>query len=407
MCCFFESEDQNFNKLKMLKKYLAYSSVLAIFSEAVNYHYIIDLKLFYIIILFNSVLLISLKSFKLNLNLFFILLALFIHGIIGVILVSYPIQSLISQLLGISISSLFYFNLIRYFGTSYLFKIYIKYVFFVSVIGLIMFLLTIKIGEEERFHSILSEPSRFAIIMIPSLYYLYKNKLYFKLSLVTFCIILSQSSIGYLGLLLLIIIPNIRSGFFKKALKILPLLILFIFILSKNENFKLRYDETIDSLKIFETKKFERTVNSSSYALLSNAYIAINNFLDHPLGTGLGSYETIYDVYKKELTLPYNIAVNKSDELNKSDANSLFLRIFSDLGIFGLVLIIAFFYLFYKLFKNKTTDLSIMYGLLVYFLLKLLRQGHYFPPEFYFFMFLFFSHLKELKTAFYPTKSLT
>ena len=167
--------------------------------------------------------------------------------------------------------------------------------------------------------------------------------------------------------------------------------------MSKNENFKLRYDQTLESLKVFKTKEFERTVNSSSYALLSNAYIAINNFLDHPLGTGLGSYETRYDVYKKDLILPYNIEVNKSDELNKADANSLFLRMLSDLGVFGIFLILSFFYLYYLLLKKKTSDFGIIYGLLAYFLLKLIRQGHYFPQEFYFFMFLFLFHIKELK----------
>ena len=381
----------------MLKKYLAYSSVLAIFSEAINYHFIIDLKLFYLIVLFNSVLFVGLNSFKLNLKHFYILLFLFTHGIAGVILVGYPIQSLASQLLGISICSIFYYNLVNYFGVPYLFKIYAQFAFLVSVIGLIMYFSNITIWDANRLHSILNEPSRFSIIMIPSLYYFYKNKSYFKLLLITFCIILAQSSLGYVGLILVLIIANIKSGFFKKALKFLPLVFFLIIVLSKNENFKLRYDETLESLKVFETKEFERTVNTSSYALLSNAYIAINNFLDYPLGTGLGSYETRYDVYKKDLILPYNIEVNKSDELNKADANSLFLRMLSDLGVFGIFLILSFFYLYYLLLKKKTSDFGIIYGLLAYFLLKLIRQGHYFPQEFYFFMFLFLFHIKELK----------
>ena len=134
----------------MLKKYLAYSSVLAIFSEAINYHFIIDLKLFYLIVLFNSVLFVGLNSFKLNLKHFYILLFLFTHGIAGVILVGYPIQSLASQLLGISICSIFYYNLVKYFGVPYLFKIYAQFAFLVSVIGLIMYFSNITIWDANR-----------------------------------------------------------------------------------------------------------------------------------------------------------------------------------------------------------------------------------------------------------------
>ncbi|WP_298237189.1 O-antigen ligase family protein [uncultured Algibacter sp.] len=322
---------------------------------------------------------------------------LFIHGVIAVFIIGYPFTSLISQIIGISICSFYYYNAVRYVGAIKIFMYYSEFSFVVAVLGLLMFYCNITLWDPYRLHSILSEPSRFAIILLPSLYYFIKNKSYLKFSVILFSIILSQSSIGLIGLLLLIIIPNL--GLIKKSLKYIPIFIILIFFISKNEHFQIRYNETMSSLSVFSTQKFDRTVNLSSYALISNTYVSYSSFKDHFLGTGLGAFETMHDKYLSDLILPYNISANNSQDINKADANSLFLRILSDLGIFGLIILIYCSYKFFQVIKNKNKDLTIVYGITVYFLLKLLRQGHYFPPEFYFFLFIFIFYIKDLKSS--------
>lgn len=34
-------------------------------------------------------------------------------------------------------------------------------------------------------------------------------------------------------------------------------------------------------------------------------------------------------------------------------------------------------------------------GIIIYLILKLIRDGHYFPPEFYFFVFILYLSLKD------------
>jgi hypothetical protein len=381
-----------------VKDYLKYSSIIALFLEVVQFHYIIDLRLSYIILIFNS-LIISAYQINFNKNNILILISLTIHGLLGVIVYRYPFTSLISQLVGISISSIYFYNLIKFIDYKELFEKYAVISYYICVLGLIMFYLGITVWDTERLHSILNEPSRFVILVLPSVYYFLKEKRYFKFSIVLISLILAQSSIGYIGLLLFIILPNLKIKFLKKFIYFLPLLFVFVWFLSKNENFQRRYNQTLESIDVFKTREFsQKYINISSYSLLSNAYVSLQNFKKQPLGTGLGSYKARYDIYIKELTIPkYLITLNQSD-INSPDANSLFLRMVADLGIFGIFVIIYFMIKFIKSYNFFSLEGIIAQSLVVYFLLKLLRQGHYFPQEFYFFLWMFIFAYKEAKT---------
>lgn len=381
-----------------LKNYLKYSSVLALFSEAIQFHYIIDLKLFYFIIIFNSLLL-SINSIRLNKNHIILLILITIHGFIGVVIFRYPITSLVSQLIGISILSIYFYNLIRFINYKELFNTYANFSFYICILGLLMFYSNITVWDPNRLHSILNEPSRFVIIVLPSIYYFFKIKKYFKFSVIFISIILAQSSIGYIGLLLFLILPNLKVKVFKKLAFLIPIFIVAGYFLSQNEYFQRRYTQTMESLSVFRTGKFsEAQINISSYALLSNAYTSFNNFIDHPLGSGLGSFKSVYEVYIKELEIPGYLIKLKQDDINSEDANSLFLRMLSDFGIFGLVIMLYFVYLCFRVFKYNSIESLIAQSLVVYFLLKLLRQGHYFPQEFYFFLWVFiFAYIESKK----------
>lgn len=383
--------------MNAINTYLKYSSVIIIFSEIFRFHYVIDIKLFYVIILLNSLILIVLKSPKINIYHLGVITFLSIHGLLGVFMFKYPIQSLMAQILGITISSLYYYNLFKYFSPEELFKNYAYISFYVAVLGLCMFYLNITVWDPDRLHSILNEPSRFVIIVLPAFYYFFKNKKYFRFSLIGFTILLAQSSIGYLGMLLLIVLPNLKFKIIKKLIFLIPLLVVFIWFLSKNENFQIRYNETLKDLRVFETKKFSDRLNMSSYALLSNAYVSFNNFKDHPFGTGIGSYNTAYKYYISDLEKPSYIVKLGQDDLNSEDANSFFLRVLSDLGIFGLIVIIYFIFICFKSFNFSTYSSIIAQSLVIYFLLKLLRQGHYFPQEFYFFLWAFIFSMKKIR----------
>lgn len=372
-----------------VNNYIRLSTILGIFSEAASFNYIIDIKLFYLILVINTLLILATKPLKFSPNHLFILGFLLVHGLLGVLLIKYPATSLISQLVGIGYVSTYFYLLLKYFDIRKLFLTYVKVSLVMSIIGIIMYYSNISLWDEERLHGLLNEPSRFVILILPAFYYYLKTKQTWKWIIIGFSLVMAQSSLGYIGLGLMILLPNLKLKYLKNLAYAIPILVLFVWFLSKNENFQLRYQETVESLDIFESKKFIEKPNMSTYALLANSYVAFNNFIDHPLGTGLGSFKFRHDVYIQDLTIPRHIEKLDLIDLNRDDANSLFLRMLSDLGVFGLLLIGLFTILAINAFRREGTAAIIAQAMVVYLILKLLRQGHYFSHEFFYFFWTF------------------
>ena len=91
------------------------------------------------------------------------------------------------------------------------------------------------------------------------------------------------------------------------------------------------------------------TLNASSYAFLANMYVA-KSAPSRLLGTGLGTHPINYaKIYPK--------VVHDIDIWTKfNDAYSLSIRIFSELGIIGLL------YLFIFIYKTSTQIIVQFYG---------------------------------------------
>jgi O-antigen ligase len=117
--------------------------------------------------------------------------------------------------------------------------------------------------------------------------------------------------------------------------------------------------------------------------------IATENFLENPLwGTGLGSHQIAYDRYSvvKEFGGIY--------EFNRSDANSMGLRIMSETGLIGIIFMLFVIFKFY-IFKWRSRDERgelwvLSNAALVVILLQLLRQGNYTYNGFFFYMWLYY-----------------
>jgi hypothetical protein len=88
-------------------------------------------------------------------------------------------------------------------------------------------------------------------------------------------------------------------------------------------------------------------VNTSSFVLYNNYHIAMENFKANPIaGSGIGSHSLAFDKYS--LTLRSGIL---DIEFNKSDANSMFLRLLSETGLIGILFIFIFIF---KYFVNRS-----------------------------------------------------
>lgn len=380
-----------------IKKYLLYSSVFAIFTEAFLVHFIIDLKLLYLIIFTNYLLLIKIKKIKFNKYFVLIISVLFIHAIIFNIIIGIPPNYMISQIIGISIIATYYYNFIPLYEKEEIIKIYLKISLIVAIIGYPMWFFNINVNDGIRLQSIFTEPAHYAIVVIPACYYFLKTKKFLAFSIILGTLILSNSSLAYFGIGLMFILPNITLNKIKYLIIILPFIVgSFYYVYSNYTFFKLRFDDTYTSLNAINTGKFEENTNLSTYAILSNVFVTKRNISEHPLGSGIGSHYYMHTKkYIHEIRIPPYIRINKSQEINSKDACSLFLRICSDLGIIGFVFIIFTVGYMSRVFKFE--EMFFAQSIVIYLLLKLFRDGHYFPPELYFFIWLLYYDLKELK----------
>ncbi|WP_159801370.1 O-antigen ligase family protein [Flavobacterium sp. MK4S-17] len=379
-----------------IKKYLLYSSIFAIFTELFYFKLGIDWKLLYLIIITNFVLLIRLKKLQFNKYFFLILAGLFIHAVIANTIIGVPYKYMLAQLIGITILGTYYYNFISLYKTSELIPVYLKMCLYAAILGYIMYFLRINLND-GRLQSIFTEPAHYVVVVLPACYYYLKQKQYWLFLIIFGTLILSNSSIGYIGCALMFVIPNLSVKRVVSLLAAVPLVIgILYYIYQEYPFFKMRVEETYESLNVINTGKFDDQTNLSSYALISNLNVARHNLEDHPLGSGIGSHVYMHNnVYYSGIRPPEYIRIQKKHLINSADANSLFTRMISEMGLLGLALIIFLLVKASKVYSSK--EMALAQGIFIYFLLKLFREGHYFPPEFYFFIWLFYFIYQENK----------
>jgi hypothetical protein len=350
----------------------------------------------------------------------FIFINIFI-GLIGILTENNTMILFGKQIVAISIFYLFYYYIIKLsdYNISYLFKIYINLSFIVSIIGLfqvLSYLLNFNHGYDFsyiiprwklsftefgiiRLNSVLQEPSHYSLCLAPAFYASFSNlinkqkrlfSIFYSLVIIL-AYLLTFSSIAFIGAFLSVFyyFYQLKNPIFKILSPILVAPLLY-FTWKHFSDFHLR---AYDIYQAIAYKDFDNA-NLSSFTLYNNYHIALSNFRSNFLfGNGLGSHAIAFD--KFTLSAPHDIL------LNKEDANSLALRIISELGLFGIVSISYF------IFKNrlKTSfhnlqDLNIINAcFFLGILLNLVRGGNYITNGLpFFFLMFYFSH-KLVKPA--------
>jgi len=382
-----------------LVKYLEFTSVLMVFLQGfvLRNVFFVDLKLFYFFLILNSLLIFTTYGIQLHKYLLGFVVFIIFHALIVNTLYNIPYNFFIKQTLGILLVAVYFYNVFVLCDKERMFKLYLNLTIVFCLIAILFYPTGLLDKEYNRLDGLMTEPSKFIIVNVPALYYFFKKKKIIQSSILLIGFIMAQSSIGFLAILIMLVCLFLRKSTLKYfGLAILPFLFLIPYLQS-NENFRLRYDQTLESLNVFETKSFENDTNLSTFILLKSVYISINNFLDHPFGTGIGSFAYQHDDYIKDLKVPRYFEESGLKNLNREDANSMFFRMLSDLGLFGLLLIGIFLFLGIMVFsKNLNPEKkTICVGVFIYFLLKLLRMGHYFPEEMFFFLFMFLFNLPK------------
>ena len=146
-----------------------------------------------------------------------------------------------------------------------------------------------------------------------------------------------------------------------------------------------------DSIEVVAGKKDLEDANLSTFALLSNALVTHKVLLDSPFfGEGLGSRPISHDKHIENVVDVERVP--RFINLNREGGNSLFLRILSEIGLFGIIVLFYFLLKFYlPKRKDKTNYLWVISSaILVMFLIILIRAEHYFAGGLFFFFWLYY-----------------
>jgi hypothetical protein len=319
--------------------------------------------------------------------------------------------------IGLILSYFFYYYVLIEFNKNIekLFTWYLIGSFYVSIIGIVQFI-SFQVGFRPgynfnwilnkwsyapgglfglRINSIFAEPTHLGAVLSPaffiSIYNLFINEPFGitrRQSLVIIIVyFLSFSGLGQLGIFLTLIFFAINFGLLRYLILVIPVsLFLFNFLYNNVIDFRDRYDSLVGLFSGNQKFQLGKT-HGSSFILYNNYHVAIESFKSNfLLGTGIGSHPIAFEKF----SLAKDIKVFGLN-LNSADANSMLLRLISETGLFGVLIM---FYIIIKFYvkrdeKNDTYHWLVSNGILIMILLNLFRQGHYFLNGFPFFVLLY------------------
>lgn len=381
-----------------------------------------ELRLSYVLMPFILILMLpTLKGIYFNKYFLFLFSAIVVLSLYNVYIGKDSLSLLLKQVIGVFLSALVFYMLfsLNNYNVKELFRVYLNVALGVAIIGLLQelsYLLGFKAGYDFsyilpgwslgggetggrttyflRVTSILTEPAAFSTVMIPA-FFASLTSLFSKddfrflgkwnSSIIVLSFFFTFSSTGYIGIifLLLLLMYNYRKWSYLIVYTII-ISALVLLIYNNISEFRTRVDDSVSIL----TREMElQEGNLSTFALFSNALVAYNSFKDNPFfGSGLGSHEISYDKYIGEIVkVDFKV-------VNREDANSFFLRLLSETGLFGLLIIFIFIF---KYHIQRKKDISnylwiINNAILCMFFVRLMRAGHYFIHGFFFFFWAYY-----------------
>lgn len=365
-------------------------------------------QLGYAIIIVNTAILLALDRLTIHRNHMLAILVLAGFTLIGALSSGTPLNAPISQLLGISLLSVYFFSALTFLGPSLTrwMEIYMRAAFAIAVIGLVKWVLghVLHTGD-PRLTAIYSEPSFYVYVTLPALSYCIncfaKEKRYgWETIVFLLSYALANSVLGFLGLLLagfLVYAPRLKGWQLLGGAAAVCVLLAGTYVASSNV--RLRVNEMATAI----VKQDLSGTGATTFAFLSNIYVTAQSFKAHPLtGIGLGGYATAYDKYIDDIIGTSGIEnlgreFLDSMELNRDDAASMFLRVAAELGIPGLLVLVGFLIVCARVRHEPYTTMR--NAVLPYLIVRMTRMGHYFTVELYFFVGIYLINYLNYRKA--------
>ena len=269
--------------------------------------------------------------------------------------------------------------IITYKGPEYIFERYIDYAVFAALFGFFQFILKIfgikllTVDLQLTLDSFAFEPSHYVVMTLPALVYLYEKRIFnLKFFIILIALILTFKSTLITSILVYLMLTNIRFSLKSNTYMLLGMVLFGVMIyiipgaLQRHALYFFNFLVTFD---------INGLLNLTVYSFMANFHVAVMNFIStYGLGVGLGGHDAMY---YKDLILyvdsPFN---NRFYGINSMSAHSLLIRIISELGIIGILLLII---LFIKSLKIKEHNLRVI-ALASYssFIAKFFKTGSYF-----------------------------
>jgi len=379
-----------------LRNYLYYSTIIGVFCSLL----IVRLDLHMRLMEANLLILCLLVSVtRISPWLLAFLAYMAASGAIGISNGTDAFPGFLVELRAISINALYYYFFFRLIRNDFLraFLTYAEFAYWFAIIALPVWIANCLLEREYvRLRGLATEPADFCILILPAFYwysyqFLTTRRHGLKVCIFTLAVVLSASSLGYLsvtfGLLLLL---SKR----RKHLLAAPLIVIALLTLAYTESpyFRTRLSDTLATAA---TGDFTGS-NLSTYALISNAIVTERVLAESPfIGNGLGSHPISHERFLYGLQgIDFFVGQHLADS-NALEAASLTLRVLSEFGFLGYVGVLAF--LIHFRVGGKGSYGAISNALLVCFFLKLIRAGQYYPPEQFFFIFIYILNYRQAK----------
>jgi hypothetical protein len=377
------------NRQISIDEYLVWSTVIAVLMFM---HLTGTFQVGYAVVLVNMLVLLTFDRIAIHRNHMLAILVLAGFGLLGAELSATPLTAPASQILGISVMSVYFFAALTSFGPSLSrwMELYMRAAFVLTAFALVTWPIESSLTGDPRLRAIYSEPSYFVYVTLPAASYCINcyaaERRYGWESLIfLLAYALADSSLGFLGLLLVGLFayaPRFKGWQLLIGAIMMCALAGGLYVASGNV--RVRANELAGAIV---NQDLSGTGNTT-FAFLSNVYVTSQSFLAHPLtGIGIGGYGNAYDKYIGDVTGIGELVNPDRDQsavLNRDDAASMFLRAAAELGVPGLMVLVGFLIVCSRV--RGPPYVVIRNAVLPYLIVRMTRMGHYFTVELYFFV---------------------